>query len=76
MGSEAYLIENGKITHPVINPAIEATTPAIYMSIDATAKNTEFHSASCGKGEPMQGIPVTHGGPSLRLRGLTLGKNG
>jgi len=74
VGAEAYLIKNGKITVPVISPAIEVTTPALYRSIDALAQNLEFHSASCGKGEPMQGIPVTHGGPSIRLRGLKLGK--
>ncbi|MFH0868986.1 MAG: TldD/PmbA family protein [archaeon] len=74
VGAEAYLIENGKITVPVRNPAIEVTTPALYNSIDACAQNLEFHSASCGKGEPMQGIPVTMGGPSLRLRGLKLGR--
>ena len=74
VGAEAYLIENGKLTVPVISPAIEVTTPAMYAAIDAAAQNLEFHSASCGKGEPMQGIPVAHGGPSLRLRGLKLGK--
>jgi TldD protein len=74
VGAEAYLIENGKITVPVRNPAIEVTTPALYAAIDACAQNLELHSASCGKGEPMQGIPVGHGGPSLRLRGLRLGR--
>jgi TldD protein len=74
VGAEAYLIENGKITVPVKSPAIEISTPALYAAIDAAAQNLEFHSASCGKGEPMQGIPVAHGGPSLRLRGVKLGK--
>lgn len=74
VGSEAYLIKNGKIAYPVINPAIEITTPALYAAIDAAAKNFELHSATCGKGEPMQGIPVTHGGPSLRLRKIRLSK--
>jgi len=74
VGAEAYLIKNGRITVPVKNPAIEVTTPTLYNSIDACARNIEFHSASCGKGEPMQGIPVTHGGPSLRIRRLKLGK--
>ncbi len=73
VGSECYLIENGEIKTPVKNPIIEITTPALYGAIDALASNTEFHAASCGKGEPMQGIPVTHGGPSIRLRGIRLG---
>ena len=68
VGAEAYLIENGKLTKPVSNPVLEITTPAIDNSIDACAKNLELHAATCGKGEPQQGIPVTTGGPSLRLR--------
>ena len=72
VGNEAYLIENGKIKHPVKNPAIEITTPSLYMSIDACGKDMEYHSATCGKGEPMQGIPVTHGGPTIRIRNVRL----
>ncbi|MBS3064354.1 MAG: TldD/PmbA family protein [DPANN group archaeon] len=72
VGNEAYLIENGKIKHPVKNPAIEITTPALYMSIDACGKDMEWHSATCGKGEPMQGIPVTHGGPTIRIKNVRL----
>ena len=72
VGNEAYLIENGKIKHPVKNPAIEITTPALYMSIDACGKDIEWHSATCGKGEPMQGMPVTHGGPTIRIRKVRL----
>ncbi len=71
VGSEAYLIKNGKIVYPLIRPTIEITTPALYGSIDAIGKNFELHSASCGKGEsPMQGIPVGLGGPSIRIRDI------
>jgi len=72
VGSEAYLIENGKITKPVKNPIIELTTSALYSSIDGIGKNVEYHAGSCGKGEPMQGIPVWMGGPSIRLRKIRL----
>jgi TldD protein len=72
VSAEAYLIENGKLTTPVKNAVFEITTPALYAAIDAVGKNLEFHPASCGKGEPMQGIPVTHGGGSLRLRKIML----
>jgi len=64
----AYLIENGKLTKPVKPVSLEITTPALYAAIDAVGSNFELHAATCGKGEPMQGIPVTHGGGSLRLR--------
>ncbi len=73
VGCESYLIENGKITKPVKGPVIEIDTYKLYSSIDAVSKdNFELHAATCGKGEPMQGIPVLMGGPSLRIRGINL----
>ena len=72
VSSEAYLIDNGKLTKPVKSAVFEITTPALYAAIDAVANNFELHAATCGKGEPMQGMPVTHGGGSLRLRGIKL----
>lgn len=72
VGSEAYLIENGRIGKPIRNPTIEITTAALYSSIDAIGKNTEMHAGTCGKGEPMQGVPVWMGGPSIRLKSLRL----
>jgi len=69
-GAESYLIENGKITKPIRNPSIEITTPKLWSSVDAVGKNFELHAGSCGKGEPLQGIPVTFGGPSMRLRNV------
>ncbi|MFO8133776.1 MAG: TldD/PmbA family protein [Thermoplasmatota archaeon] len=68
VGEEAYAIENGEITHPVRHPALEITTPGFYHSADAVGDTLELHPATCGKGDPMQPIPVTTGGPSLRLR--------
>ena len=73
VGAEAYLIENGRVTVPVLHPVLEITTPALYSSIEAVGNNLECHAGSCGKGEPMQGIPVWLGGPSVRLCGVRLG---
>ncbi|MFA6460998.1 MAG: TldD/PmbA family protein [Candidatus Woesearchaeota archaeon] len=73
VGSEAYLIKNGRLTdQPVKKPAIEITTPQLWGSADAVANNSEFHAGNCGKGEPMQAIPVWFGGPSFRLRKIRL----
>ncbi|MBI4406559.1 TldD/PmbA family protein [Candidatus Micrarchaeota archaeon] len=72
VGCEAYAIENGRITKPVKNPVIETTTPQLYASIVEAGNNPEFHAASCGKGEPMQGMPVYMGGPSLLIKGVQL----
>lgn len=73
VGNEAYLIEKGEIKGPVKQPVLEITTPAFYSAIDALSKKIDFVSGNCGKGEPMQGVPVWMGGPMARLRGIKLG---
>ena len=73
VGLEAYLIENGELKGFVRNPALEITTKAFYSSIDAADSNLEFYAGTCGKGEPMQGVPVWFGGPNVRLRNIVLG---
>lgn len=72
VGAEAYRIEKGKLTYPVRNPALEISTFNLWKAVDAVANNTEHHAGNCGKGEPMQAIPVWFGGPSLRLKGVML----
>jgi TldD protein len=56
----------------VKSPRLEITTPTFWSAIDGVANNLKLFAATCGKGEPMQGIPVTTGGPSIRLRGIRL----
>jgi TldD protein len=73
VGREAYMIENGKLGAMVRRPVIEMTAPAFDSAVDAASKKVERNAANCGKGDPMQGIPVDHGGPHLRLRGVRLG---
>ncbi|MGB9676309.1 MAG: TldD/PmbA family protein [Candidatus Bathyarchaeales archaeon] len=70
VGREAYLIENGEIKHPLARPVIETTTEKFWKAVDAVSKNVEFEAATCGKGDPAQGVPVFTGGPHIRLRGV------
>ncbi len=72
IGREAYLIEKGEIKDPVNRPIIEITTRALWSSVDAVGKDVEFYPGTCGKGEPMQGVPVWMGGAHARLRNITL----
>jgi len=72
VGAEAYFIKNGELAEPVVNPVIEVTTPTFYKSVDACAKDLEFYAGPCGKGEPMQAVPVFMGGPTTRLKGLKI----
>jgi len=71
-GLEAYMIENGELKRLVKRPALEITTPKFWSSIDAVGKDLDFVAGNCGKGDPMQGIPVWFGGPHIRLRNIIL----
>jgi TldD protein len=73
VGVEAYRIVDGELREPVRNPVLEMTTRGLYSSIDAVGRDLEFFAGYCGKGDPMQGIPVWMGGPHIRLRGVRLG---
>jgi len=73
VGLEAYRIEDGELRGRLRNPVLEMTTPGLWSAVDAVGKDLKFTAAYCGKGDPMQGIPVWTGGPHLRLRGIHLG---
>jgi len=70
VGREAYWIENGELKHRIARPIIETTTPIFWTAVDAVSKKIEYDAATCGKGDPQQGIPVYTGGPMMRLRGV------
>ncbi len=73
VGLEAYRIEDGQLRGRLRGPILELTTPALWSAVDAVGKDLEFSAATCGKGDPMQGIPVWTGGPPIRLRSIRLG---
>jgi len=52
---------------------MEMTTTSLWSAVDAVGRDLEFNAASCGKGDPMQGIPVWTGGPHIRLRNVRVG---
>ncbi len=74
VGVEAYLIRNGRLEGLVRDPVLELTTRSFYSSIDAVGKELQFYAGYCGKGDPMQAIPVWFGGPPVRLRSVRLGR--
>ncbi len=74
VGLEAYKIEKGELKNRIKNPVLEVTTTGLWSSVDAVGKDLDFQAAYCGKGDPMQGIPVWTGGPHIRLRNVTLGE--
>ncbi|HDN50734.1 MAG TPA: TldD/PmbA family protein, partial [Thermoplasmatales archaeon] len=72
VGEEAYLIKNGEIGGIATHPAIEISTFDFYRKVDAAGKELSFYPATCGKGDPMQGIEVSTGGVDLRLRDMVI----
>ncbi len=72
VGSEAYLIKNGKIGQFVKRPVLDLTTPSFYNSIDAVGRDLNFVAGMCGKGDPIQPIPVWFGSPHIRLRNIIM----
>ncbi|MEA2071876.1 MAG: TldD/PmbA family protein [Asgard group archaeon] len=74
VGLEVYLIENGELTDKMIRrPVLELTTFGIFGCVDAVAKDFEATYGTCGKGDPMQGVPVWMGGAHVRMRDIRLG---
>ena len=71
--SEAYLIENGKITRPVKGATLVGNGPDVLTRVSMVGNDLELDSGvgSCGKDG--QSVPVGVGQPTLRVDGLTVG---
>jgi TldD protein len=74
-GSVAYVIRDGEVTDEMVSrPVLETTSVGLLSAIDAVSKNLRFDfPGTCGKSDPMQGVPVYAGGGELRLREIRLG---
>lgn len=70
VGEECYLIENGELGRPVRRPVLELSTPEFYSSIQALDQSLEFFAGWCGKGDPLQAVPVWMGGPKAKLKSV------
>jgi len=70
---EAYLIENGEVSKPVKRAVLECTTRKLWTSIDALGNKLDFQASVCGKGDPLQDMPISYGGPLTRLKQVRLG---
>ena len=71
--TEAYLIEDGKITEPLREGNLIGNGPAVLSNIDAVGNDFAMGApGTCGKDG--QGVPVGDGVPTLRVSaGLTIG---
>ncbi len=71
-GFEAYLISNGRLGPPVKYPVIESTTMEILSNIVGRSNKVELFPGFCGKGDPMQVMPVSMGGPYLLIKDIPI----
>ncbi|MGA3020395.1 MAG: TldD/PmbA family protein [Candidatus Micrarchaeales archaeon] len=67
-GNEAYIIRKGSLEEPVKNYKLDSATLDFWHAVALIGNDFELYVATCGKGEPMQGVPVTNGGASALLR--------
>jgi TldD protein len=70
--TEAYLIEDGRITEPLRDANLIGNGPDVLRNIDVVGNDFAMGSpGTCGKNG--QGVPVGDGQPTLRVRALTVG---
>jgi TldD protein len=69
--TEAYLIEDGRITEPVRAANLIGNGPEVLMAIDAVGSDFDSWAGTCGKDG--QGVPVSAGQPTVRVREMTVG---
>jgi TldD protein len=69
--SEAYLIEDGKITAPLRDCQLIGNGPEILARVDAIATDFAMTPGTCGKDG--QSVPVGCGQATMRVSGMTIG---
>ncbi len=70
-----YLIENGRLVGQVRDAAYQATTTDFWGAMEAVGGPQTYElqgSFQCGKAQPGQVAPVSHGAPSALFRGITI----
>jgi TldD protein len=75
----AWEIKGGKKTRLLRDPLYTGITPEFWGSCDAVCGPEEWRLwgiSNCGKGEPMQILPVGHGAPPARFRSVEQGSTG
>jgi TldD protein len=71
--SEAYLIENGRITHPVKGATLIGNGPDVLTRVSMIGNDLELDTGVGTCGKEGQGVPVGVGQPTLRIDSMTVG---
>jgi TldD protein len=74
-GQRFYRIENGELAGQLRDVAYQATTTDFWGSLDAVGGPSTWQlggAMNCGKAQPGQVAPVSHGCPAARFRGVNV----
>jgi len=71
--SEAYMIEDGKVTHPVKGATLIGNGPDAMTRVSMIGNDMRLDSGVGTCGKDGQSVPVGVGQPTLRMEGLTVG---
>lgn len=74
--SEAYLIEDGKITAPVKGATLIGNGPEAMRQVSMVGNDLELDPGVGVCGKAGQGVPVGVGQPTLKIDGITVGGTG
>jgi TldD protein len=71
--AEAYLIEDGKVTHPVKGATLIGNGPDALTRVTMIGNDLELDPGIGTCGKEGQSVPVGVGQPTLKIEGLTVG---
>jgi TldD protein len=71
--SEAYLVENGKVTRPVKGATLIGNGPDVMTRVSMVGNDLKLDAGVGVCGKDGQSVPVGVGQPTLRIDGLTVG---
>jgi TldD protein len=72
-GQRFFRIEGGRLAGQVKDVAYQATTTDFWGAMEAVGGSSTYvlgGAFNCGKGQPGQVAPVSHGCPSVLVRGV------
>jgi len=71
--SEAYLIENGRVTRPVKGATLIGNGPEVLTRVSMVGNDLKLDAGVGTCGKDGQSVPVGVGQPTLKVDGLTVG---
>jgi len=74
--AEAYMIENGKVTHPIKGATLIGNGPDALTQVTMIGNDMALDPGIGTCGKDGQSVPVGVGQPTLRIEGLTIGGTG